>query len=302
MKLAAYLAATTQAAIAAGTFLVAKEATALFGPERLIWFRIVLSALLVLTVYALRPGRRPRPPRGDLVRFALLGLTGIALNQGFFLLGIHRTTPLHASLLYSFTPVLVMAGSVLWLGSRPTRIRIMGVALAVVGVALVLTARGLDLAEGVFQGDLIVLLAVAAWAAYTLLGKPLLERYDPFTVIVWAFSFGALYVLPATPWVWRGFDPASVGPAGWLQLFYLSAVTSGIAFTLWYFALRRLDATQVAVFTNLQAPLTAVLVWLVYGALPGAQVLLGGLLVVIGVTVVQLPARRARPPAPPTSR
>lgn len=294
--LAAYLAAALQALIAAGTFLVAKDATSRFTALELGWFRIVLSGILVTVAYLSTRSRRMWPTRRDWPLFVALGLMGVTLNQMLFLLGISYSTPLHASLLYSFTPVLVLAGAVIHLGERATWGRGVGVILAVGGVALVLTARGLDLGAGVFRGDLIILMAVFAWSAYTLFGKPLLARYDTFTVISVAFVVGAVSVLPAAPWLLRGFRFDRPGPAGWAELLYLSAVTSGVAFTLWYFALKRLEATQLAVFTNLQAPLTALLAWVVLGAVPTRQVLVGGTLVLVGVTLVQISGSRRRVP------
>ncbi len=294
MKLAAYLAVSGQTLIAAGTFLVAKDATTLFTPLQLCWFRIILSGVLVGSLYAVTHRGRPRPARADWPRLALLGFLGVSTNQVLFLFGISLSTPLHASLLYAFTPVMVLAASAIWLRESFTAAKVGGVVLAVAGVVLVLTAKGLDLASGPLRGDLLILLAVMAWAAYTLAGKPMLARYDTFTVITWAFTFGALSLLPFTPWVWSGFDPAGPGVKGWLEVLYLSAVTSGVAFTLWYYALRRLDPTRVAIFTNLQAPVTALLAWIVFGTVPGTQIVAGGLMVLAGVSAVQMRFRVRR--------
>jgi drug/metabolite transporter (DMT)-like permease len=289
----AYLAASGQTLIAAGTFLVAKDATALFTPFQLAWFRIMVSGILVWSVYAATHRGRPRPRRADLPSFALIGFLGVCLNQVLFIFGIHLSTPLHAALLYAFTPVLVLAGAVAMSKERVGPRKGAGVALAVAGVVLVLTARGLELSAAPMRGDLLILLAVIAWAGYTLAGKDVLRRYDPFTVITYAFGFAALFALPFTPWAWRGFHPADPGLRGWLELLYLCAMTSGVAFTLWYYALRRLEASQVAVFTNLQAPVTAFLAWLAFGDMPSWQVVFGGVLVLAGVTAVQLPRRPA---------
>jgi drug/metabolite transporter (DMT)-like permease len=298
LKLRAYLAVSGQTLIAAATFLVAKDATALFSPLRVSWIRIVLSALLVLSVYVAMRGHPPRVRPEDRSRLALVGLLGVTANQMLFLFGLHLSTPLHAALLYAFTPVIVLGGAVVWLGERFSGLKVGGVALAVIGVMLVLTARGLTLAEGPLRGDLIILMAVFAWAGYTLVGKGVLQKYDVFTVIAWSFGFAALSVLPLTPWVWIGFDPADPGLRGWLEILYLSAMTSGVAFTLWYYALKHLEASRIAVFNNLQVPLTALFAWIVFGLVPGSQVILGGLLVVAGVTVVQLPLRRlSKPPS-----
>ncbi len=294
MKRWAYLAAFGQTVIAAGTFLVAKDASALFTPVQLAWFRIILSAVLIHGVYRLTHPGKPRPRGRDLRRMALVGFLGVSLNQTLFLFGIALSTPLHAALIYAFTPVLVLAAAALWMRERANAGKSLGVGLAVAGVVLVLTARGLDLGAGPFRGDLLILLAVTAWAGYTLAGKDVLRRHDPFTVIAWAFPFGALPLLPLAPWAFRGFDFAGPGVRGWLEVLYLSGVTSGVAFTLWYYALRRLEPSQVAVFTNLQAPVTALLAWLVFGTVPALQTVGGGVLVLTGVTLVQLPRRLPR--------
>ncbi len=86
---------------------------------------------------------------------------------------------------------------------------------------------------------------------------------------------------------------STVSTRAWLGILYLSALTSGVAFTLWYWALKRLQAGQVAVFTNLQAPTTALMSWVFFGEIPGGLVVSGGLLVIMGVTLAQLATRRA---------
>jgi RarD protein len=294
VKFKAYLAASFQTLIAAGTFLVAKDATTHFEPFRLVWFRLVLAGILIFTVHSVARRNAPRPSRRDILSFLILGLLGITINQTLFLTGLSFSIPLHASLLYAFTPVLVLFGAALHLKERITRTKALGVAAALIGVTLVLTAKGLDLTQGPLRGDLIILVAVFAWSAYTLIGKRVLAHHDPFTVTTWALGFGALSMLPAGFWVWRDFDPASPGLAGWLEVLYLAVFTSLIAFTLWYVALKRLEATQLAVFANLQPPLTALLAWLILGDVPEELTVAGGILVLCGVTVVQLAGRRGR--------
>lgn len=299
------LAVLLQTLIAAGTFLVAKDATERFGSLPLIWLRIVLSALIMGAFFAVRFRSVPRLARADWLRLVLLGLLGVSVNQGLFLYGIHFTSPLHASLLYAFTPVLVLLGAVLWIGERLTWLRSVAVACAAVGVFLVLSSRGLDLSRGPLRGDLFVLVAVVAWSSFTLLGKSIIRRLGTVTVITGAFAFGALSVVPLGPWMLGGFDPSAPGFRGWLELLYLGGITSGVAFTLWYWALKHIEPSQVAIFTNLQAPFTALFAWMIFGTIPGTGSILGGLLVLFGVSLAQLPARRNSVPhraaAPSTS-
>ena len=107
---------------------------------------------------------------------------------------------------------------------------------------------------------------------------------------------GAISMLPATPWVLDGFDWSAPGWRGWGAVVYLGAITSGVSFTLWYWALKRLEASQVAVFNNLQAPLTALLAWWLLGEVPSWQAAAGGAMVIAGVTLAQLRGARRRAP------
>ena len=288
MKLAGYAAIITQTLISAVTFLVAKDATHHFTALELAWFRIELSGLLAGLVALFL---RRIPDKRDWPRIIFLGVTGVAINQTLFLLGLRFSSPLHSALLYAITPILVLIGAVLYLGERLTWKKALGVLLALAGVLLVLLAQGLDLSRGPLKGDLITLVAVFTWSAYTVAGKPLLARYDALTATVWIFLCGALVMLPVGIPVLTHFRPAVPTMRGWLEIGFLSLATSGVAFTLWYVALQRLQASQVAVFSNLQAPLTALLAWLVMGAVPEHAAIAGGALVLLGVVLVQMSQR-----------
>ena len=268
--------------------MVAKDATHHFTALELAWFRIELSGVLAALVALYL---RRIPDKGDWPFIAFLGVMGIAINQTLFLLGLRFSSPLHSALLYAITPILVLVGAVFHLGEPLTWKKALGVLLALAGVLLVLLAQGLDLSRGPLRGDLITLVAVFSWSVYTVAGKPLLARYDPLTATVWIFLCGAVVMLPAGIPVIAHFDVMRPTTRGWLEIGYLSLVTSGIAFTLWYVALQRLQASQVAVFSNLQAPLTALLAWLVMGTVPERTAIAGGALVLIGVILVQLSQR-----------
>jgi len=293
LKLAGYAAIITQTLISAVTFLVAKDATHHFTALELAWFRIELSGLLAGLVALFL---RRIPDKRDWPRIIFLGVTGVAINQTLFLLGLRFSSPLHSALLYAITPILVLIGAVLYLGERLTWKKALGVLLALAGVLLVLLAQGLDLSRGPLKGDLITLVAVFTWSAYTVAGKPLLARYDALTATVWIFLCGALVMLPVGIPVLTHFRPAVPTMRGWLEIGFLSLVTSGVAFTLWYVALQRLQASQVAVFSNLQAPLTALLAWLVMGAVPEHAAIAGGALVLLGVVLVQFSQRASVKP------
>lgn len=292
-RILAYAALITACWIASGTFLVAKDATSRFEPFALGWFRIVLSYVLMQIIFLVRRSKISvqKPARSDWGRFILMGIFGVTLNQMLFLHGIDLAPPIDGALLYAFTPIVVLLAARFLLGETLTKRKLGGILAALLGVFLVLRTRGLSFSSESFRGDVVMVLAVFAWAAYTLLGKTVISRYNALTVNVWAFATGALTMAPFAPFVLRGFDWSAPGLSGWLGLLYLSLMTSVVSFTLWTWSLRFLEASRVAVFANLQPAMTALLAWWFMAEVPSLEVVLGGLLVILGVTIAQLNRR-----------
>jgi drug/metabolite transporter (DMT)-like permease len=64
-------------------------------------------------------------------------------------------------------------------------------------------------------------------------------------------------------------------------------IASVISYLLFYWAIARAEASRVAIWSNLQPVLTALLAWLVYGEQLTASFVLGGAMVLAGVVLTQ---------------
>jgi drug/metabolite transporter (DMT)-like permease len=215
-------------------------------------------------------------------------VVAIPLNQGLFLAGLVHTTPGHAALLYALTPIFVFLLARWRLAEPATLPKLGGIALAFAGVVLVLAAGGTRLAaEGTLFGDLLVLLAVMAWAVFAVGGKRYAERYGAVLSTGVAVIFGTLIYLPFGVALSSVASFARLSPAGWASLAYLVLITSVVSYLLYYWALRRTEASRVAVWSNLQPVLTAPLAWALLGDPIGAGLLAGGAMVLSGVLLTQ---------------
>jgi drug/metabolite transporter (DMT)-like permease len=225
--------------------------------------------------------------RRDWPRVALLGFLVVPVNQGFFLFGLVHTTPSHASLLYALTPLVVFLLARGLLRERTPWSALLGIATAFAGVLLILTERGLRHEIAVLKGDLLILVAVVGWALYTVLSKPLLARYDAMAVTTGAIVSGTVMSLPAL--LIPGAIPplASIAPPVWAAILYLAIGTSVIAYPLWLYALRHLDAAKVAIASNTQPIITGVLSWIFFRERFTAVFLVGAFLIMAGVTWVE---------------
>lgn len=272
--------------IASGTFLVAKAALREFPPLTLALLRFVLaSALLWPLTRWLKPG--VRIAREDRGRVLLLGLLAVPLNQGLFLLGMKWASASHASLLYALTPAFVALTVALTARRAPGAGAIAGIALAFLGVLTLMLQRGLHFDRHSVAGDGIVLVAVVAWALYLVAGRRLIMKYGPLVVTAEALGVGTLMYLPIGLIAAWHFDPRPISAGGWMGLFYLAWLTSGVNYVIWYWGLAHIRPHSMALLTNLQPLVTAAMAWaLLHEALP-AGFALATALVLGGVWLAQ---------------
>ena len=80
---------------------------------------------------------------------------------------------------------------------------------------------------------------------------------------------------------------AQITSINWVQLIYLGAITSGVGYALWYYALTKIEASKISVYNNLQPVLTTLLSVLFFATPITLPFIFGGLLIIAGVTITQ---------------
>ena len=168
---------------------------------------------------------------------------------------------------------------------RPDLSKIAGLALGMSGAAVVIFERAGDLGQSTIGGDAKILIAVVAWAAYTVLGKPLVAEFGAVAATSWALSFGTILFLPFGIPPLLHFPLASLTPVAWGSLAFLIVMTSVISYLCWYYAVGKLDPSRAAIFANVQPVITATAMWALYGAPITTPLVVGGALVICGVFV-----------------
>lgn len=212
--------------------------------------------------------------------FAAVAKTGVAVGT---IVGI-GSAPIAGGLL-----------GYLFRGERPGRRWGLATFLAIIGCTLLAWSGSRGDVEINLFGLLLALGAGAAYAAYTLMIKGILEDHSPNAVMAVVVCLGAILLLP-TLWgrelAWLA-QPRSV-----MVVLHLGLVTMGLSY--WLFA-RGLRTVQVAtaVTLSLAEPMTAGLLGvIVVGEIlpPSAW---GGLLMILsGLLLLALPARRAKKAVP----
>lgn len=284
---AALAAIALQTIIAATTFVVAKAALTAFRPLELAGLRMIGAAVVMGALAA--PGiiRRRAPVAKYWRELALLGVIGVMVNQVCFLSGLARSTPTHAALLYALTPAFVHLFALAGGDERPRLARGAGILLALSGAVVIIAGPGRHDSGGTLRGDLLILAGVIAWAAYSARARPVVRALGALRFTALTLVAGAIAGLPVVAPALSGLSLAAISAEAWMGLAFLIVFTSAIAYALWTFALRGLEATQVAISANAQPVLTAILSHLVLDEPIGFGVIAGGALVISGVALTQ---------------
>ena len=265
-------------------------------PARLTALRCTGAAIGLLILLGLTAPERLRVRASDLPTLALLGLTGAALIQWLYFVAIDRL-PVGIALLLEFTgPLLVAVYSRVVLRHAVHRQVWLALALALSGLALVAqvwTDVGLDP-----LGIAAALGAAVCLATFYLVGKSTVERLDPMTLSFWMFAFSAVFWAIVQPW-WN-FDWATLGHHAsllgaldgiqlpmWLPLVWVILLGTLAPYAMEVVALRHLAPTTTGVIGMVEPVIAAGVAWVWLDEVLSPVQILGGAVVLVGVTLAQ---------------
>jgi len=288
--------ATTTAVIWGGQFVVAKSAIGEVDAFWLTTIRYALASAVLLLLLALVEGPAALRPDGRGRQLFWLGTLGFA---GFNLLaftGLQHAEPQNAALVVALAPLVTAI--VLWLrdGVRPARITAIAMAVALLGVALVIS--GGDPASilhgSIGWGDGLVLLGVISFVLYTLGAarhanlSPL--RYTALTAALGWLSVAGATVLATAAGLVEVPSAATVTDV-MPEILYLALPGAVVAVLTWNAAVGRIGPQNVALIGNL-IPVVTFSVEIARGDRPNAVELTGAAITLSALAANNLLLRR----------
>ena len=271
------------------SFVATKAALREISPVTLIFTRFALGVAVLILVLKLRK-ESLTPPRDSWLMLTTMGLVGIFLHQMIQAHGLTLTTAVRTGWLIGLTPIWSAVLATVFLGEGFGRRKVFGLFIGLIGALLVVTRGELStdvLALPSTRGDLLVLASTWTWAIYTILGRDTLKRLGSARATAAAMFAG-----------WAMMIPFFVAAAGWheyrdlsstsvMAILFLGIGCSGLGYWLWYAALERIDASQVAAFLYLEPLVTLLAAVALLGESVGLSTIVGGVLVLVGVLAVQ---------------
>jgi len=253
-------------------------------------------------LYALARWRGAPAPRREHWRWA-------TVVGAFMLLGGNGAVVWAEQRVPSGLAALLIATVPLWMAllawrsgaaPRPSGLILLGLLLGMLGVALLVSARGLGDGRGVDPIGAVVLIGGAlSWAHGSLVARRGPAPSNPFLATAMQMLAGGvcLTVAGLARGEWGRFDPAAVSSRSVFAFLYLWSFGSFLGFTAYIYLLRATTPARAATYAFVNPLVAVVLGWTLAGETLSARTLVAAAIIVSGVVAIVTGARPAAKPA-----
>jgi len=266
-----------------------------------LWFAVARFWMGSLCLFALLAvqGRLAVPTRRDLPVLLSVGLTQMAVFQPIVNIGLSHVAAGRAAVLVYTTPIWVVPGATLFLGETIGALKWGGVALGLIGIAVLFNPLGLDWTNrDVVIGSFLLMFAAMIWSISVLHIRAHSWHLSPLQLTPWQLLLAAVLVTPLAL-IFEGDAEPDWSPQLIYALIYNGPVATAFAFWASTSISRALPAVTSSL-SFLAVPAMGILLSLLsLGEVPDLSLLGGFGLILGGVVLVNLADWRAARSSPP---
>lgn len=234
------------AAIWGGMYVVSDIVLVTIPPFTLLSIRLLI-AVLILGILARNSGA-PLPSRPLMLSVLGIGLLGFGISLGAQFVGTDLSTAVNGALITSASPAFILLFAFLILREQITLRKITAVALATIGVIVIIDITQIDLSSATFGGNIALAIAALTWGLYSVLVRRASRDVDSLMFSFLAPIGGLLLTIPAAA-VELGNRPIGTITFGTiLGVLYLGVISTAVAMFLWNRAFALVDASVGSLF------------------------------------------------------
>jgi len=217
----------------------------------------------------------------DYLTFSYMGFLGVFMYTLLLFEALKIMSAQEAFILNYLWPIMVVIFSAVILGEKLTTRKIIGVIFSFLGVFIIITGGDISsLNYSNLTGSLYVLLAAVSYGLFSVMGKKL--NYDGYLSMMFYYFFGTIFsIVPV--FVQASFPRLTLTQI--VGVLWLGVFANGIAFVLWFQALKYGDTTLMSNIVFLTPFLSLVYGFLLLGENIIVTSVIGLTLIVIGILV-----------------
>lgn len=272
------------------SFTATKIAVSEVSPVTLLWLRFGIGITCLALLLSVN-NRSFYIKWKDLRDFSILGFIGIFLHNYIQSTGLKTVGAGVSVLILASTPIAITILGRIFLSEKVTLCQLVGIIIAVSGVVTVLSGGDIPVLLSIGTGnpgELLVMGSVFTWAVFSVASKGKLRDHPPDLAMFFAMAAGWLYT--SVPFVISGgfSEITLISLRGWTSIFFLGVFCSALGYFFWYDALSCLPAAKVGIFMYLSPLVGVAVATILLGEPLTLPVFIGGILILVGVSLVNL--------------
>jgi len=286
----------------AGSFVAGKYTTVDLEPITTSLLRYLVALLFLSALVVWYRPESLRLAAADLLPMALLGTFGIVGYHYFFFASLRHTEVANTAIINAVNPVLTGLLAAVFIQERLHWRSYVGVAIAFVGVLILITQGQLT---ALFQldfnrGDLLMMAAVMSWVVYSLLIRQLSKRYSGYAITFYAALFGVLQLAVLAIPEGAIAQVQAISLASIFAVLYMGIGASGIGYFLYNLSVKDVGPTRTSSFVYSFVPIfVALLAFLFFGETVTPIMLVSMTLIIVGLNfTLKGTSKRPVPPDP----
>ena len=247
-----YLLLTLAVFFWAGNFIVGRAVRADIPPVGLAFWRwFVASVLVAVMARKCLPGDL-REIRRHWFIVLLLAIVGISSFNTLVYIGLQYTIAVNALLMQSLMPVLIVGLSYVFYREKIHSLQAIGVAVSLAGALTIIGRGNLDvlLSLSVNRGDILVFVAVAGYAGYSI-GLRKRPAVHPLSFVAVTFIVGDLLLLPLYVWESMAGRTVQLDSATFMAIAYVSIFPSIVSYLCFNRGVELVGANRAGMFIHL---------------------------------------------------
>ncbi len=272
----------TAAAIWGGMYVVSDVVLRTIPPFTLLSIRL-LMAVIILGILVRGMPDTARPTRAGMLRLLGVGVIGFGISVGAQFVGTDKSTAVNGTLVTSASPAFILIFAALLLRERLTAIRIIAVALATIGVIVIIDPANANFGSETFFGDMALAVAAITWGLYSVLVRRVSAHFDTLIVSYYALMGGLILTIPAAALELTSRPIGTVDLGTLVGILYLGIVSTAVAMWMWNRAFALVDASVASLFFFAQPLVGTLLSALLLNQQMTTNLWIGSALIIAGV-------------------
>ncbi|MGH4123384.1 MAG: DMT family transporter [Clostridium sp.] len=273
----------------AGAFIAGKLSVPFIPTFTLTFLRFFIATTILYFVVKSRDKSNYKLTKKDIPIFLFTGIIGMFGYHVFFFTALKYTTAINSSLIGATNPIITTILCIIFLKDKITFKRAIGIILSFLGVFLTITNANLSTMHNLSlnKGDLLMLIAVCLWAAYSVFSKVYLHKFSPLILTFYSFLFCSIFLIPFViyekPWTFINQIPYY----SFLAVVYMSIFASVIGYLVQQISIKKIGPSKTSIFINLVPIFSIILSVTILNESISAVKIITTFLIIAGVYICQ---------------